>query len=447
MFRINIFIFYLVLISNVGISQSSKADSLLKLFKNESQDSLKYKYSFKLTRYYYNTGLFDKALQQADSSLSLSLKQNDKKAQVKVLNLIGNIFWKKGDYVTALDKIYQALKIAENESDYLGIADAYNNIGLIYWNMDKLDDALEKYRKAEEYYLKAADIKSLTVEATDGLAGVLNNIGIIYWLKGELQIALPYFEKAVAQNLISGNKNWLCNNYNNMAGVYSEMNRYDLSIPMHLKTLELRKQLDDKEGVATSLINLGTEHFHILKDNLAKKYFLEAKQIAEEINSIEDLKYVYEGLYKVDSSLGNYKASLNYYKLFIQYRDSILKDENEKAAIEQQLKYEFEKKEAHIKAEQDKKQAIAEAEKKRHKLFLILIAAIALGVSIITLLVYRSLKVTKKQKFIIEQQKHLVEEKQKEIIDSIQYAKRIQMALLTNEFYIEKHLKKLKRFR
>jgi len=43
-----------------------------------------------------------------------------------------------------------------------------------------------------------------------------------------------------------------------------------------------------------------------------------------------------------------------------------------------------------------------------------------------------------------EEQKHLVEEKQKEILDSIHYAKRIQSALLANDKYIDKNIKRLK---
>lgn len=44
------------------------------------------------------------------------------------------------------------------------------------------------------------------------------------------------------------------------------------------------------------------------------------------------------------------------------------------------------------------------------------------------------------QKEIIEKQKELVEEKNKEVLDSINYAKRIQAALLTSEKYIQKYL-------
>jgi transcription elongation GreA/GreB family factor len=49
---------------------------------------------------------------------------------------------------------------------------------------------------------------------------------------------------------------------------------------------------------------------------------------------------------------------------------------------------------------------------------------------------------TVKRKEITEKSKKL-EEKQKEIIDSIYYARRIQRALLTSEKYIERNLNKL----
>ncbi len=52
-------------------------------------------------------------------------------------------------------------------------------------------------------------------------------------------------------------------------------------------------------------------------------------------------------------------------------------------------------------------------------------------------------RVTRKQKQIIEKQKDLVDEKQKELMDSIHYAKRIQQALLPSNKIIDRDLAKL----
>ncbi|MBL7911338.1 MAG: hypothetical protein JNJ41_09820 [Bacteroidia bacterium] len=54
--------------------------------------------------------------------------------------------------------------------------------------------------------------------------------------------------------------------------------------------------------------------------------------------------------------------------------------------------------------------------------------------------ILRTLIITRKQKSIIEIQKKVVEDHQKEILDSIHYAKRIQTSLLPPEKYISKHL-------
>ena len=129
--------------------------------------------------------------------------------------------------------------------------------------------------------------------------------------------------------------------------------------------------------------------------------------------------------------------------LYIKLRDSTNNENTRKSSVKQQFKYEFEKKEAALKAEQDKKDALASEENRRQKLFLGLVAAIAFAVGIVALIVIRSLRVTKKQKRIIEKQKHIVEEKQKEILDSIHYAKRIQRALLPSDKFIERNIKSL----
>ena len=63
---------------------------------------------------------------------------------------------------------------------------------------------------------------------------------------------------------------------------------------------------------------------------------------------------------------------------------------------------------------------------------------------------YKRFKITQKQKQVIEEQKqkvddayNLLHEKNKEVMDSIMYARRIQQALITSEKYIENALNKL----
>ena len=90
---------------------------------------------------------------------------------------------------------------------------------------------------------------------------------------------------------------------------------------------------------------------------------------------------------------------------------------------------------------QEKKQAIADAESKKQKIVLILVTCVLLLVAVFAFFIYRSFLRKKKDNIEINHQKEIIEEKQKEILDSIHYAKRIQTALLPNEKYISKFFK------
>jgi type VI protein secretion system component VasK len=106
------------------------------------------------------------------------------------------------------------------------------------------------------------------------------------------------------------------------------------------------------------------------------------------------------------------------------------------------MNYEYDKKEAILKAESQK-------EKEKQQLIIYSICIGLFLVLIFTGFIFNRFKVTQRQKRLIEikeketqAQKELIEEKNEEIISSIRYAKRIQQSLLPNEKYIEKNLKK-----
>jgi hypothetical protein len=90
-----------------------------------------------------------------------------------------------------------------------------------------------------------------------------------------------------------------------------------------------------------------------------------------------------------------------------------------------------------------KKEAISLAEQKKQKVIIYSVSAVLVLVIGFAFFVYRSFLEKKRANIEIGQQKTIIEQKQKEIIDSIQYAKRIQVALLTPERYIERNLKRL----
>jgi hypothetical protein len=150
----------------------------------------------------------------------------------------------------------------------------------------------------------------------------------------------------------------------------------------------------------------------------------------------------YHILSSLDSIEGNFKEGFANFKKYILYSDSLNNEENTRKTVQAQMQYEFDKKEAITKAEQDKKDVLIGKEKQKQKIVIYSVSFGLLMVLAFTIFILRNFRQKQKANTEILKQKEIIEEKQKEILDSIRYAKRIQQALLPTEPYIEKQMKK-----
>ncbi|MFO0356757.1 MAG: PP2C family protein-serine/threonine phosphatase [Sphingobacteriaceae bacterium] len=157
----------------------------------------------------------------------------------------------------------------------------------------------------------------------------------------------------------------------------------------------------------------------------------------------KQLMQALDNLVFVSRNKGKYKEALDYMMEKVKLEKMIVNNENLKNLYQKEAKLEIEKQEAiaNERAQQDK----------IRKQFLIACLVLALLIAVIAIRSFiikrRSNAVLQKQNNIItelksevEHQKHIIEEKQKEIVDSINYAKRIQYTLLAHEDYLKKHL-------
>ena len=155
--------------------------------------------------------------------------------------------------------------------------------------------------------------------------------------------------------------------------------------------------------------------------------------------------------------MSNYKLALENYELFILLRDSISNQETKKATIKNQLKYEYEKRAAADSVKNAEEQKVKDAQlqaqnaqikNEKFQRYALIVGLLFVVVGL--LFVVNRFRITQKQKKIIEEQKLKVDEafeklaeKNKEVMDSIRYAKRIQTALLTSEKYIDRKINSL----
>jgi serine phosphatase RsbU (regulator of sigma subunit) len=240
--------------------------------------------------------------------------------------------------------------------------------------------------------------------------------------------------------------------YTNIGAVYLQQGNYSEALKNQLASLKITEATGDKLSMCASYNNIGSIYVQQRKYAEAKEYYNKATELAKEIGYKELLKESYKGLMQIDSANGNFKGAFQNYKMSKIYSDSLNNENVRKNTIQNQMNYDFEKKEAVTEAEHKseiKNQNIISEEKNRKQNIIIISVITGLFlVAVFAIIVLRSLRITRKQKQIIEEQKFVVEkhkgiieEKHKEITDSINYAERIQRSFLATKELLDDNLK------
>ena len=159
---------------------------------------------------------------------------------------------------------------------------------------------------------------------------------------------------------------------------------------------------------------------------------------------MKDLDETSESLSEVYKKLGKYKQALEMHELYMETKDSIAKmdAEEELYKFEVDKEYQLKKQADSIlhadeiiiqQAENRAKEEQLKSEKQRRTGLLVIVGLVLVSLGF----VFVQLRKTRAQKVVIEGQHEKLNESHREITDSINYAKRIQDALMTSAVYIK----------
>jgi serine phosphatase RsbU (regulator of sigma subunit) len=411
-------------------------DSLKEKLQTEKIDTSRVKILLELSKHAYLTGELDTALKVLQRSLTLSEKINFKSGKAYSYGIMVNVYIQTGSYPEAIRCGLLSLQTWEEQKNKKRMAISYNNLAVIYQDMHNYNEASKYVYKALEL---SKEIGDKTVEAAS-----YNNFGIIYDSKKDHKKALEYYELSLKIKREMGNKGGMGNTYASIGIVYTELKQLDKALECHLLSLDLRKAVGDKFGIASSLINMASTYNSLNKPANAKRCLDEAVPIVMQMQSKEAIYAAYAERARFDSITGNFKSAFFNYKLAVKYRDSLRNEEATIKSTRDQMQFDFDKRTAADSVAFAKQKEIdnaqiaaqnAEIRAKRNSQY-ILFGGLGL-VLIFTVFIYNRFKITQRQKSIIESQKSevehqklIIEESKKDITDSINYALRIQKAIL-----------------
>ena len=387
---------------------------------------------YDIATWYKASGDPENCLKYYKEGLSLAEQIKNEKMIASGEQGIGGTYYRKGDYPTALIHYLRSLKNYEKVKDELNVAVLSSNIGLIYDIQGELDKALDLYIGSLKVYEKH--------NVFSRIASAYLNIGNIYYAKKDFEKSLDYYLRAKEISEKEQNRQMLSSLYNNLGNIYVEQKKFQEGYDYFKKSLEIREKIHDEYGIAESYHQIATVLYRQRKLNEALPYSLKALDLSKALNEREltkDILQCLSGIYEVKKDGLN---SLKYYKEFISTRDSIFNKENTRKTVEARMNFDFEKKEAAAKLEQEKKDLLAIQEKEKEKLIRnSFIGGFTLMIAL-SFFIYRGYRQKKKSNLEITHQKEIIEEKQKEILDSINYAVRIQQALLAHDDFLMQNL-------
>ncbi|HTA60814.1 MAG TPA: tetratricopeptide repeat protein [Bacteroidia bacterium] len=348
--------------------------------------------------------------------------------QAAALNNIGYDADNKGNVILATEYYTKALTLREKAGDIRGIAESTNNLGSLCSFQNDTKKSIFYYAKAVKLYQSIGDKR--------GASQSLNNLGSAYNNLNKVDSGIIFNMQGLSMQQEIGDDIGMANSYSNLGSCYLDKGDTLRAIEYYTNSLKIDEELGNKTGIAEALNNLGEIYLTRNDIKKAQAYGDRAFLLAQELGYPNDIGNSAKLLYDVYRKLKNTGKALDMYILFKQMRDSVTGLEQVRATTTAEYTY----KEFQQNLEHEKQSAIATEERKKQRLFMLLIACIAIATGVIALLVFKNLQRYKKAKRLIEKQKELVEEKQKEILDSIRYAKRIQDAVLKEQEHISAHL-------
>lgn len=242
---------------------------------------------------------------------------------------------------------------------------------------------LKKYDEARRYYYRGIEIKGIhtgwSARLYASLSNILNDCG-------EYEKALKLAEQGL--NLLRDENNAIgvSRSLSDLAKIHVNLKEYEKALSYYHEALEIRKSIDIKHFVLGSLIDLA--NVYELKNDFenALKYYLEALPIALTTNHATRLSFIYQHLAEIYKIKKDFATAIETYEKLVSINNEIAIKERESKITLSENKL--------LKEKEDEIERLKNVELKNAY--------------------------------------DLIAEKNKEITDSIQYAKRIQKTILAD---------------
>jgi tetratricopeptide (TPR) repeat protein len=383
----------------------------------------------------YYSGKPDSALKMYNGLLKDYRALKDSSRVAACYNKMGFIHREKGDLAEAILHYNQSLRSNKDEADKSEAGNSYLNIGVIYHDQENYKDALKYELLGLSMYEAVGDNKRT--------ANALARIGNVYLDMDQDTSALNYYQRSLALSQQTNNNRLVAICLNNMAMIYSDRGDLARAAAMYQQALKIREEIGDKNGVSILLNNIGEIYGQRKMLDSARYYVNRSLEISISLDFKDMMATNYLSLAGISAVEGDYKTAYSYYVKYHATYAEVNSDESRKRVDELNASLENERNQRKI-DQLSAENTIREAALQQERIKGWLLATGLIAVLIFAFLIWMNMRRTRKvnavleeQKAEIAEQKKIVEEQHNDIVDSINYALRIQHAVMPSRDYLK----------
>jgi len=418
------------------------------------------------SQYLFSKKNLDIALIEANQALIVSLDLGREQYLEKAYNLLSQIHIEKGLLYESIDYLYPGYRYSLATRDSSKIGWYLLSISKVEEELGRLNNAIENNLTAINFFKSRNDSLSL--------AKIYTSQGIIHTEFGNFVTAQSYLENAIAilkvvvdstylgityralaNNSLRQSNNLMADKHLKKSETYLKNNPKELArtqtvaaellinqqkpnsaIPLLQSILRTQNEINDRYGQLYPLLLLGKAYARIGNYSESKKYLLQCLKQSESLSIINISRLAYKELSQLEELHGNKTIGYQYLKKYISLTDSLFNYQIISEANRLENISALRQKEKEIQYQRENllvSQANLNKSRMR-QLFLVGFIAILVVLVIVSYLAYRNKQkaniMLAKQKEKIEKQKNMLEQRSRDITDSLNYARRIQKAIL-----------------
>lgn len=292
----------------------------------------------KLSRLYVNYSS-SKSIEYAEYAHELCVQNSDMECLEKSTINLAKIYFKLNNVEYTLKYALMAKEQAsKNDSKILG--DINKLIGGAYFTDKQYEIGIQYFEEAINEYEK--------INYEIGKLESLLNIGGIYVQQKRYEESLPFFKNILQ---IDENKYPLSFSkaFNNLAIVYKNLNKEEKAIFYFNKSFEIKESLNDRNGMATTLLNIGNYYYGLKKIDKSLEFYQKTLSISEEVDLISLKARAVLGMAKCYYYLKDYKNAYLHQNHYSKLADEVFTTEKAIKTSELQVKLDLERNEQEIK--------------------------------------------------------------------------------------------------